>query len=60
MSYVTLPLSVSLVFGIPTIKRQKSSYLLNTIASLIEGMSQEDKGDTVIVVFIGEVSIWTV
>ncbi|XP_031555790.1 alpha-1,3-mannosyl-glycoprotein 4-beta-N-acetylglucosaminyltransferase A-like [Actinia tenebrosa] len=45
---------VSLVFGIPTIRRQKSSYLLNTIASLLDGMSQEDKDDTVIVIFIGE------
>ncbi|KAK3700431.1 hypothetical protein QZH41_015290, partial [Actinostola sp. cb2023] len=45
---------VSLVFGIPTIKRQKSSYLLNTISSLLESLSQEDKDDTVIVIFIGE------
>ncbi|KXJ28472.1 alpha-1,3-mannosyl-glycoprotein 4-beta-N-acetylglucosaminyltransferase A [Exaiptasia diaphana] len=45
---------VSLVFGIPTIKRQKSSYLLNTISSLLESMTQEDKDDTVIVIFIGE------
>ena len=47
--------SVSLVFGIPTIKREKTFYLLDTLASLLEGMSQEDKDDSVIVVFIGEV-----
>ncbi|XP_048589545.1 alpha-1,3-mannosyl-glycoprotein 4-beta-N-acetylglucosaminyltransferase B isoform X2 [Nematostella vectensis] len=45
---------VSLVFGIPTIRRQKSSYLLNTLASLLDGMNQDDKDDTVIVVFIAE------
>lgn len=29
---------------------------MNTIASLLDGMTQEDKDDTVIVIFIGEVS----
>ena len=48
-------LAVSLAFGIPTIKREKTSYLLNTIASLLDGMTQEDKDDSVIVIFIGEV-----
>jgi len=28
---------------------------MNTIASLLEAMTQEDKDDTVIVIFIGEV-----
>lgn len=45
---------VSLVFGIPTIKREKTSYLLNTLASLLDGMTQEDKDDSVIVIFVGE------
>lgn len=49
--------SVSLVFGIPTIKREKMSYLLDTLASLLDGMSQADKDDSVIVIFIGEVII---
>ena len=48
--------AVSLVFGIPTIKREKTSYLLNTLASLLDGMTQEDKDDSVIVVFVGEVN----
>ena len=47
---------MSLVFGIPTIKREKTSYLLDTLASLLEGMSQEDKDDCVIVIFVGEVN----
>ena len=50
-------LSVSLVFGIPTIRREKMSYLLDTLASLLDGMSQESKDDSVIVVFIGEVKL---
>ena len=51
--------SVSLVFGIPTIKREKTSYLLDTLASLLDGMSQGDKDDCVIVIFVGEVSSLT-
>ena len=47
---------MSLVFGIPTIKREKTSYLLDTLASLLDGMAQEDKDDCVIVIFIGEVN----
>lgn len=48
--------SVSLVFGIPTIKRERTSYLLDTLVSLLDAMSQEDKDDCVIVIFIGEVN----
>ena len=48
--------SVSLVFGIPTIKREKTSYLLDTLASLLDGMSQGDKDDSCIVIFVGEVN----
>lgn len=48
---------VSLVFGIPTIRREKMSYLLDTLASLLDGMSQESKDDSVIVVFIGETNM---
>ena len=48
--------SVSLIFGIPTIKRERTSYLLDTLASLLDAMSQEDKDDCVIVIFVGEVN----
>lgn len=48
---------VSLAFGIPTIKREKTSYLLDTLASLLDGMTQEDKDDSVIVVFVGETNL---
>ena len=52
----TLFFSVSLIFGIPTIKRERTSYLLDTLASLLDAMSQEDKDDCVIVIFVGEVN----
>lgn len=48
---------VSLIFGIPTIKRERTSYLLDTLASLLDAMSQEDKDDCVIVIFVGETDI---
>ena len=52
----TLFFLVSLIFGIPTIKRERTSYLLDTLASLLDAMSQEDKDDCVIVIFVGEVN----
>ena len=51
---------MSLAFGIPTIKREKTSYLLNTVASMLDGMTQEDKDDSVIVIFIGEVQCYNI
>ncbi|CAB3980785.1 alpha-1,3-mannosyl-glyco 4-beta-N-acetylglucosaminyltransferase A-like [Paramuricea clavata] len=47
--------AVSLIFGVPTIKRGKASYVLNTIQSLIQGTSAEEKNDCIIVVFIAEI-----
>lgn len=45
---------VSIVLGIPTVKRDKQSYLLSTMNSLITRMSEEERNDTLIVVFIAE------
>ena len=45
---------VSIVLGIPTVKRDKQSYLLSTMNSLITRMSDEERNDTLIVVFIAE------
>lgn len=45
---------VSIVLGIPTVKRDKQSYLLSTMNSLITRMSEEERNDTVMVVFIAE------
>ena len=47
----------SVVLGIPTVKRESQSYLLPTLASLIESMNSEEKNDTLIIVFVAEVSI---
>uniref|UniRef100_W5MWT2 Zgc:154054 n=1 Tax=Lepisosteus oculatus TaxID=7918 RepID=W5MWT2_LEPOC len=46
---------VPLVLGIPTVKREKQSYLLNTLSSLLSELSVEEKSDCVIIVFIAEV-----
>ena len=49
-------LAVSMALAIPTIKRQRESYLFQTLESLIDGLNAEEKNDAVIIVFIGEVS----
>lgn len=49
--------SVSIVMGIPTVKREVKSYLIETLHSLIDNLYPEEKLDCVIVVFIGEVII---
>ncbi|XP_074849381.1 alpha-1,3-mannosyl-glycoprotein 4-beta-N-acetylglucosaminyltransferase-like protein MGAT4D isoform X1 [Carettochelys insculpta] len=46
---------VSLVMGIPTVKREKQSYLMNTLNSLFFEMSAEQKDDCVVVIFVAEV-----
>ncbi|NWZ27226.1 MGT4B acetylglucosaminyltransferase, partial [Asarcornis scutulata] len=47
---------VSLVMGIPTVKREKQSYLMNTLHSLFYELSEEQKNDCVIIIFVAEVS----
>ncbi|KAL4641729.1 alpha-1,3-mannosyl-glycoprotein 4-beta-N-acetylglucosaminyltransferase B-like isoform X2 [Arapaima gigas] len=47
--------TVSLVLGIPTVKREKQSYLLNTLKSLFYGLSSEELADIVVIVFVAEV-----
>eukprot|EP00057_Strongylocentrotus_purpuratus_P031310 XP_784243.3 PREDICTED: alpha-1,3-mannosyl-glycoprotein 4-beta-N-acetylglucosaminyltransferase A [Strongylocentrotus purpuratus] len=46
---------VSIVIGVPTIKRDVQSYLMETLHSLVNGLSQEEKLECLIVVFIAEV-----
>lgn len=48
--------TVTMVMGIPTVKRKVKSYLAETLHSLIDKLSPEEKLDCVIIVFIGEVS----
>ena len=47
--------SVSIVIGIPTVKRDSVSYVAQTIDSLIKGMTTEEQDDCLIVVFVAEV-----
>ncbi|KAG3268096.1 mannosyl (alpha-1,3-)-glycoprotein beta-1,4-N-acetylglucosaminyltransferase, isozyme A [Ictidomys tridecemlineatus] len=48
---------VSIVMGIPTVKREVKSYLIETLHSLIDNLYPEEKLDCVIVVFIGETDV---
>ncbi|XP_061482882.1 alpha-1,3-mannosyl-glycoprotein 4-beta-N-acetylglucosaminyltransferase A isoform X4 [Rhineura floridana] len=48
---------VSMVMGIPTVKRKVKSYLTETLHSLIDKLSPEEKLDCVMVVFIGETDL---
>ncbi|XP_062991469.1 alpha-1,3-mannosyl-glycoprotein 4-beta-N-acetylglucosaminyltransferase-like protein MGAT4D [Elgaria multicarinata webbii] len=46
---------VSLIMGIPTVRREKKDYLMKTLDSLFYGMSEEQKNNCMIVVFVAEV-----
>ncbi|XP_066863237.1 alpha-1,3-mannosyl-glycoprotein 4-beta-N-acetylglucosaminyltransferase A isoform X2 [Kogia breviceps] len=48
---------VSIVMGVPTVKREVKSYLIETLHSLIDNLYPEEKLDCVIVVFVGETDI---
>ncbi|XP_029021070.1 alpha-1,3-mannosyl-glycoprotein 4-beta-N-acetylglucosaminyltransferase B-like isoform X3 [Betta splendens] len=45
---------VSIVLGIPTVKRDKQSYLVNTLSSLLYSLSLSESQDLIIVVFVAE------
>ncbi|ETN59510.1 n-acetylglucosaminyltransferase vi [Anopheles darlingi] len=45
---------VSMVLAIPTVKRDKQSYIVETIDNLISNMDEEEQNDTMIVVYVGE------
>lgn len=46
---------VSIVMGVPSVKREVHSYLADTLNSLMSELSPTEKEDSVIVVFIAEV-----
>ncbi|NWR02623.1 MGT4B acetylglucosaminyltransferase, partial [Paradoxornis webbianus] len=46
---------VSLVMGIPTVKREKENYLIDTLNSLLYELSEEQKEDCIVIIFIAEV-----
>ncbi|XP_073974026.1 alpha-1,3-mannosyl-glycoprotein 4-beta-N-acetylglucosaminyltransferase a isoform X1 [Rhodnius prolixus] len=45
---------VSVIMGVPTVKREVQSYLLSTLQNLVESMSREEQEDAIIVVLIAE------
>ncbi|XP_030594716.1 alpha-1,3-mannosyl-glycoprotein 4-beta-N-acetylglucosaminyltransferase B isoform X2 [Archocentrus centrarchus] len=45
---------VSIVLGIPTVKREKQSYLVNTLSSLLFSLTSSQCQDLVIIVFVAE------
>nr|CAH7748874.1 unnamed protein product [Callosobruchus chinensis] len=47
---------VSMVMGVPTVRREKQSYLMDTLQNLVDGMTTQEADDALIVVFVGEVS----
>ncbi|EDW94524.2 alpha-1,3-mannosyl-glycoprotein 4-beta-N-acetylglucosaminyltransferase A [Drosophila yakuba] len=51
---------VSIVLGVPTVRREKQSYLLGTLHNLIENMNDEEQNETLIIVYIGETDMESV
>jgi alpha-1,3-mannosylglycoprotein beta-1,4-N-acetylglucosaminyltransferase A/B len=51
--------SVTMVFGVPTVKREVESYLVSTLHNLIDNLSVDEKLEACIVVFIAEVFVLT-
>lgn len=47
----------TIVIGIPTIKREKTSYLLETLKSVFDAMNQQEKSEAVVLIFIAEVDL---
>uniref|UniRef100_A0A0P4W976 Alpha-1,3-mannosyl-glycoprotein 4-beta-N-acetylglucosaminyltransferase B n=1 Tax=Scylla olivacea TaxID=85551 RepID=A0A0P4W976_SCYOL len=46
--------SVSLVLGVPTVRREVQSYLMTTLANLITSMTPQEMKECLIVVFVAE------
>ncbi|XP_066586726.1 alpha-1,3-mannosyl-glycoprotein 4-beta-N-acetylglucosaminyltransferase B [Prorops nasuta] len=45
---------VSMVLGVPTVKREVQSYLMATLKNLLDRMSPEETADTLIIVLVAE------
>ena len=45
---------MSVVLGIPTVKRIHQSYLQNTLKSIFNNLQPEDDKDTLVVIFVAE------
>ena len=46
---------VTVVMGVPTVRREVQNYLASTLKSLVDCMSKAERKETLIVVFIAEV-----
>jgi len=46
--------NVSIVIGIPTVKRESKNYLATTLNSILDNMNQEEMDDALVVVFVAE------
>ncbi|XP_042908177.1 alpha-1,3-mannosyl-glycoprotein 4-beta-N-acetylglucosaminyltransferase B isoform X2 [Parasteatoda tepidariorum] len=55
--FILLNGPVTMVLGVPTVKRDVQSYLMSTLQNLIENMSPEERDDAVIIVFIAETDL---
>lgn len=51
---------VSMVLGVPTVKREVQSYLMATIKNLLDRMNPAETADTLIIVLVAEVSVYNV
>lgn len=51
---------VSMVIGVPTVRRDKQNYLMDTLQNLVDGMSVSEANDSLIVVFVAEVGIFSI
>lgn len=47
---------VSMILGVPTVKREVQSYLLNTLKNLLDRMTPAESSDTLIIVLVAEVN----
>ncbi|CAJ1057965.1 alpha-1%2C3-mannosyl-glycoprotein 4-beta-N-acetylglucosaminyltransferase A [Xyrichtys novacula] len=45
---------VSIVMGVPTVKREKESYLVSTLSSLLYSLTPSEKSDILIIIFVAE------
>ncbi|XP_034021612.1 alpha-1,3-mannosyl-glycoprotein 4-beta-N-acetylglucosaminyltransferase B-like, partial [Thalassophryne amazonica] len=45
---------VSLVLGVPTVKRAKQNYLINTLSSLLYNLTPAQRHDLLIIIFVAE------
>jgi len=52
---VCVAIAVSMVFGVPTIKRERESYISRTLQSLIDSLNEEESMECLIVVMVCEV-----